>query len=446
MLNEVLRAIATIRYDDLPDEVRSTVTDAITDAIGVGIAGSIEPASASIIEATAEYCGNYPLIGGQGLRRDRSTTAMFNGTAIHALDFDDTNHPAYSHPSSHLVPTILAHPAASGKEAVRAYALGLEVEARLGRSMNMAHYMHGWHTTGTFGTVASTVAAIILSDCSNAAAVSALGIAASMASGLRANFGTMTKPLHAGMAAANGIRAVEFASCGFTASANAVDGKFGLFDVLGTRTAEAQDECWSTFGEQWETISPFGLALKPYPACGATHPAIEAALRIFHRNIDRCRPEAIDKVHVETPAYSGLILVYSRPQSGLEGKFSMEYCVANALTRGVVTLDSFTDAAVSDADIQSVLPSIIISESPEVADDSEFATRVSVKWNDGHSDTEFVPLASGKRARWFTPDEIKDKFMMCSSRAIDRPSADIIFDACRSIADLASISELTDQF
>ncbi|MCZ4590456.1 MmgE/PrpD family protein [Rhodococcus opacus] len=445
MLSEILRAVESIQYDDLPNDVRSTVTDAITDAIGVGIAGSIEPACDSLVAATADYPGNHALIGRHGVRRDRASAACFNGTAIHALDFDDTNHPAYSHPSSHLVATILAHPAASGREALRAYALGLEVEARLGRSMNMSHYLHGWHATGTFGTIASTVAAIVLSGCSEAAAVSALGIAASMASGVRANFGTMTKPLHAGLAASNGIRAVEFASCGLTASASAVDGKFGFFDVLGDGTEAAQHECWGTLGEDWETISPFGLALKPYPSCGATHPAIESALRIFRRNTGR-DVKTIDQIRVDTPAYSREILVYDRPQSGLEGKFSMEYCVASALTRGAITLDSFTDTAVQDPSIQSVLPSITVSESAEVAGDSEFATRVSVSWSDGHSDTEFVPLAPGKRARWFTPAEVEDKFMMCASRAIDQSSADKIFGACRGIADLGSINELTEQF
>ncbi|WP_437773591.1 MmgE/PrpD family protein [Arthrobacter sp. KNU40] len=445
MLNEILRAVESIKYEDLPADVRNTVTDALTDAIGVGIAGSIEPACDSIVAATAEYNGNHALIGRHGMRRDRASAACFNGTAIHALDFDDTNHPAYSHPSSHLVATILAHPAASGREALRAYALGLEVEARLGRSMNMGHYLHGWHTTGTFGTIASTVAAIVLSGCSDSAAVSALGIAASMASGLRANFGTMTKPLHAGIAASNGIRAVEFASYGLTASANALDGKFGFFDVLGDGTEAAQHECWNTLGEDWETVSAFGLALKPYPSCGATHPAIEAALRIFHRNTAH-RDVDIAQVRVDTPAYSREILVYDRPWSGLEGKFSMEYCVASALTRGAIALDSFTDAAVRDPAVQSLLPAIMVTESAEVAGDSEFATRISVSWSDGRSDTEFVPLAPGKRARWFTPTEVEEKFMMCASRAIDRSAAEKIFGACRGIADLASISELTEQF
>lgn len=418
-------------YKDLPANATGFVTDAITDALGVGMAGSREESALALLRVlpTSKVSNGVALLGTE-LTASESDAALYNGTAIHALDYDDTTHPAYSHPSSHLVPVLLSlasQNSLSGQDLLTAYVLGLEVEGKLARTLNMGHYLHGWHTTGTLGTLAATVAAAKLLSLDDYSTSTALGIATSLASGIRANFGTMTKPLHAGLAARNGVMAARLAQVGFTASHNALEGKFGFFEVFGTKIPDTSS--WSELGRPWEITDPYGLALKPYPSCGATHPAIEAALRAW-KDIDG---RNITSVEVGTNNFSEQILIYKTPTKPLEGKFSMHYCVAAALVNGRIGLDTFTQDAITDPVVLDLLARIHVYVADEVRDNPEFGAVISVTGNDGLMTQHMVPLAKGKPARWLSKAELREKFLDCTEGVVGME---------RGISNFASIQEL----
>lgn len=440
IIDAITEAVVKLSFAHLPDEVVATATDAVTDAIGVGFAGSGQPIAAALGEALpiVGSAAGARLIGRVG-SADPQTAALYNGAVIHALDFDDTNHPAYAHPSSHLVPVLLGADSISGERAVLAYVLGLEVEGRLGRTMNMAHYLAGWHTTGTFGTLAAATAACVAYELSADQTRTALGIAASLASGLRSNFGTMTKPLHAGLAAQNGVRAACLARAGFTSSEEAIDGRFGFMEVLAGTGAGAPDtSSWATIGSKWETTSPYGIAIKPYPACGATHPAIEAAQRVRAE----LGGEAIDCLTVRTTPHSSKVLIYSRPVSGLQGKFSMEFCVAAAVSRDSIGLATFGDAVVADPVVRALIERTTVEVHPDLIDNTEWAAEVEAVTTSGRTHSVLVPLAKGKRERWLTEAELRAKYDDCAAfGGIHR--ADIAWPMLRSLSRLDRLSELT---
>ncbi len=450
VIDQIAGFVQRIDYTDLPAEVSETAVDAMTDAVGVGFAGSREPIAAAIRTALDIESGpdGPALIGFTG-RCSAGTAALYNGAVIHALDFDDTNHPAYAHPSSHLLPIVLdavRRGGVDGKRAITAYVAGLEIEARLGATLNMGHYLHGWHTTGTFGAIAATTAAAYLYGLDLAQTRTALAMAASMAGGLRANFGTMTKPLHAGLSARTGVQSARLSLAGFTASDDALDGRFGYLSTFSTPEQgpelEGRLECWTTLGRQWETVSPYGLAIKPYPSCGATHPAIEAAL-LAREEIGEVGIEAID---VATTENSGRILIYPRPTTGLQGKFSMQFCVAAALDQGRVDLATFSDESVERPSTIALVEKVEVGVQPELRHNTEFAAEVTVRTADGRTVRRRVELAKGKRERWLTPSELGAKFRSCAAPALGVSGADRAFATLQHLGDVGDLADLAGLF
>lgn len=405
---------AAARFDDLSDAAVQRARDAITDAVGVALAGQREPIADVLRRAVV--CGDGPAFvfgGPDGV--SCASAALANGGIVHALDYDDTSHPAYSHPSAHIAPVLLALAAGrtvSGRDAIVAYAVGHEVEGKLARALTRGHYDHGWHSTGSIGAVSSAATAAVLLGLSERQTVTALGIGASMASGLRVAFGTMTKPLHAGLAARAGIEAALLATAGLTAAADGLGGRFGYLDVMG-ETGTSAWERDGGLGDPWELDSPFGLALKPFPSCGSTHCGAEAAIRI-HALLDG---DAIARVRVGTNTMCEPVLVFHRPQTPLQGKFSMEYCVARGLLHGRLGLPDFTDAAIADPTTRALMERITLEVDDRVRDSSEHGAVVTVETAGGARHEELVELAAGKPARWPSRDERWRKFRECAAAA-----------------------------
>lgn len=423
-MDRIAGFVTALRFDDLPDRAVEVAVDAITDAVGVGLAGSREPLATPLLSTISPTPASrgVPLLGTTRYAAP-ADAALYNGTVIHALDYDDLSHPAYAHPSAHLLPVLISlggRAGVDGRDLITAYVAGLEVESRLGRCLNMGHYLHGWHTTGTFGTLASAAAAAMLLDLDATHTALAVGIAASSAAGLRANFGTMTKPLHAGLAARNAVLAGLLAEQGFTASPLALDGRYGFLDVY--QAGERDDTVWDDLGATWEITGRYGLAIKPYPSCGATHPAIEAALTV-REGIGR---RAIERIQVGCNRFGPQILIYDDPHEGLQGKFSMQYCVAAALATGQVGLDTFGAATLHDPAVRDLLHRVEVSVAADsvVRDSSEFAASVTVTTDDGQTTEHTVPLAKGKPERWLDDAELRRKFVDCASRVLPRPRAE----------------------
>jgi 2-methylcitrate dehydratase PrpD len=432
VIDQIAEFAVSTSFGDLPTGASSMVVDAITDAYGVGVAGSQEDAAKAVLRVIGTSPGSSPIpLLGTDLTSSELDASLYHGTAIHALDYDDTAHPAYAHPSAHLVPVLLSLSLSgevSGQTLITAYLLGFEVENKLGRSLNMDHYLHGWHATGTFGTLASAVTAAKILRLNVPTTRSAIAIAASLAGGIRANFGTMTKPLHAGLAARNGVFAARLASTGFTASDNAFDGRFGFLDVFG---GEHRDlDCWSALGHEWEISDPHGLAIKPYPSCGATHPAIEAALLARADLGD----ERIDTVRVGTNTFTSDILIYDAPAEPLEGKFSMQYCVASALTNGWVDLRTFTIASIGDPPTRELMKRVTLYVDDDVRENSEFGAVITVRTVGGRQIRRIVPLAKGKPERWMDESDRRSKFVDCAAPITGPIRAVAIFRALQELA------------
>jgi len=364
--------------------------------------------------------------------------ALYNGAIAHALDYDDTNHPAYAHASAVIVPALFAVAPlcnASGAEVVTAYIAGFEMLGKLGRAMNRQHYQRGWHATGTFGALVATVAAGRLLRLGEQQMVMALGIAASSASGLRANFGSMVKALHAGYAARNGVMAALLAREGFDASTASLDHAHGYLEVFNAGIG-FDAEPLLAIGEQLEILTEHGLALKPYPSCGATHPGIEAALQL-HKDLAGAPIRSV-RAGVCDMAFSPLIHVM--PDAPVEGKFSLHFCLAAALIDGKMGLASFTDAKIADPAIRALIPKITMELDEALRHDSEFATVVTVETESGEHHERFVPLAMGKPARWFGLERMREKFGDCAGAVLGKSGCDRAFAALRALDSAQPVS------
>lgn len=402
--------------DTFPALARQRAVDAIVDCFGCILGGLKEPLTLKTLELVPRSPASLPpcsaALVGQGYA-PASSAALFHGAAAHALDFDDTNHPAYAHPSAVLVSALLAVAPlvnATGRDFVTAYIAGFDLIGKLGRVLNTSHYARGWHATNTFGSLAAALAVGSLLRLSEEEIGRAVAVAASMAGGIRANFGTMMKPLHAGLAARSGVEAAILARNGFSAAPDAMEHRFGYLAVFAGEDAPRSEHLLNP-GDPLEILTEYGLALKPYPACGATHPGIEAAIRLR----SRLQPvEEIERVHIGISAMARNPLIYDRPRTGLEGKFSMQFCVAAALLDGEVNLGTFADERVRRADATDLVERTIVAVDERVRDSSEFATSVRIVTNAGREDEELVPLALGKPERWMTPAQLSAKFEDCA--------------------------------
>jgi 2-methylcitrate dehydratase PrpD len=327
-----------------PSPNAGAVARVLLDTVAVAIAGLGEDAARALLDWVATEPSTGPArVWGTDLRLGPSQAALVNGTAAHALDWDDAVPAIPMHPGAVLMPAILAGLAqtpASGADLAHAYDVGSAVFRAVSEVLPIdVHYGRGWHNTSTTGRLAAVAALAHLHRLDEEQVRHALGIVSSSVAGSLANFGTMTKPLHAGQAARDAVIAVALARRGFTAHPHQLEAPQGLFALYG----EARD--LGVLPERlahWEHRWVEDWALKRHPSCFATHRAIDAALRID------AAPDEITAVRVSVPATATSPLRLRRPATGLEGKFNLDYTVCRALATGAPTLTDFTDEAVHD--------------------------------------------------------------------------------------------------
>jgi 2-methylcitrate dehydratase PrpD len=429
----------------VPEEAIAQAKRALLDTLGVTLAGSREE-SARIVAGWARDGGGREeaTLLGQRVRVPAAEAALANGTAAHALDYDDVNLPMRGHPSAPLLPAALATaetPGRSGRDLLAAFVLGFEVEARLGRAIGEAHYALGWHATSTLGTLGAAAASAQLLGLDAGRSQMALGIAASLASGLQQNFGTMTKPLHAGWAARNGVVAAELAGRGFTADPRALEGESGLLRAM-SGGAEVDFEPLAALGDPFE-ITSSGIGVKLYPCCYAVHRSLDAALDL--RAQQRIDPGAIARVRVEVSRGALLPLREEPPATGLEGKFSLGYCLAAALADGRVGLATFTDEAVRRPAARELMAKV---EAREGAEPGAFPiggyAEVGIVLRDGSEHSLRVDTPRGDPSRPLSWDELAGKFRDCAANVLPTQAVERTLSTVERLEELPNLGGLIE--
>jgi 2-methylcitrate dehydratase PrpD len=430
---------------EVPGDARAVAASAVLDTVGVTLAGASEPASIAVQHLAAEEGGAARCrILATSQRTGAGLAALANGTAAHALDYDDMCFVSLAHPSAPLVAAALAAGelvAARGRALLDAYVVGFEIEAVLGRVMNPRHYTQGWHCTSTLGTIGAAAAAARLLSLDREATARCLSIAASEASGLKENFGTMTKPLHAGLAARGGVDAVLLARRGLTASARAIDGPQGYLAAMASARGDLGDAP-DALGRRWEIVET-GVTVKLYPSCAGTHPALDAILGL--RRQHQFGAADIESIDIGVDAVTPTILIHDRPATGLEGKFSMQFCAAAAAVAGRVGLDTFNTTSLNDPSIRALLPRVTMKVDASLRTDAPALTqaRVAIRLRDGRTLTAYADGARGYPDRSASSEELAEKFRTCAAFVMDPEAVEHALGMLRSLDILPDIRALT---
>jgi len=423
-MDRICDFVTQVEAKAIPRDALDTARLGITDFIGVTLAGSRNKLSRIIISYGKKMGGSpEATIVGEGFKTSQYLAALINGTMGHALDYDDMSVSPIVHPSVFLAPAILAvgeNTSASGIDTLTAYVVGYEVAGCIGEPIFQSHYVQGWHSTATFGSLGAVAAAGWLLKLTAHQLKMAMGIAASLAGGLRQNFGTMTKPLHAGKAAANGVQAALLAQAGFTADDDIFGAPLGFAKVFGHPEEVNWEKAGEKLGRAFRITSPVGLATKPYPSCGFTHTAIDAALHI--KRTYQVRADDIGHVQLGTSPFDKQILIHHRPKTGLEGKFSLEYCVARALVSGEVVLRHFTDAAVAQPAAKQLIKKMEWTEQypmPATGTQEAFGIKsVKATLKNGTEHHKEVRIAKGMPGNPLSTDEFRAKYRDCASTVL----------------------------
>lgn len=445
---QLAQRVCAFRPEDLTEEMFVAARTAIIDTIAVTLLGSCEE-MVRIMRATLgdDLSGPASLIG-SGESASVLDATMVNGLASHALDFDDFTQEFGGHPSVPIVAGLLAlaqaH-GASGREFVAAYVAGIETESRIAAAVHFHHYEKGWHPTSTLGVFGAAASAAHLLKLDVDATSIALAIAASCASGMKANFGTYTKPLHVGHCARSGVHAALLAQQGFTANPFALEHKQGFLQLYnGEGTFDAQQMLGEWF--QPAVVCAPGISLKQFACCGSTHPAVYMAMRL--RKQAQFDPARVTRIDIATHPRRIPHTDNPDPRTSFEAKFSMQYCVARALLDGELMLKHFEGDALFEPQLLRLMQCAHVSIDPEMAkhDDKAFGARVCLHLDDGTRIEEVVDHMPGRGPLHpMTEPELRMKFMDCAQQAVPEAQAAELFDTLwqlNGVNDLRTIKAL----
>jgi 2-methylcitrate dehydratase PrpD len=429
-----------------PAAARGAAARAVLDTVGVMLAGASEPAARIVQRVIANEGNGACRILGTGLIAGATSAALANGTAAHALDFDDMCFVSLAHPSAPLVAAVLAagelvH--ASGRALLDAYIVGFELEGRLGRAMNPRHYQRGWHCTSTLGTIGTAAAAARLLGLDATAAGHAVCIAASEASGLKENFGTMVKPLHAGLAARNGVLAARLAQAGMTASVDALQGAQGFLVAMdGERDPKAFGDFTADLGSRWEMLET-GVTVKLYPSCAATHPMLDALLDLKRR--EEFSADDVSAIQVGVDAITPTVLIHDRPATGLQAKFSMPFCAAAAIVYGRVGIETFDERQLQNPSMTALRDRVAMQVDPTLDASAPPLTqaRVAVRLRDGRVLSASANGARGYPERPASDGELGTKFLSCAARVMPEARAMESLAIMRDIENVSDVGAVT---
>ena len=453
LTREVTAFVLETGYEGIPSEVIELGKKSMLDGLGLALSGSVAETGV-ILKKYLEQQGlsGQTTVIGTGLRVQERFAAFANGVGVHADDYDDTQlavqkdrvYGLLTHPTAPCLPAALAvsekHDQ-SGQELISAYNLGLEVETKISEAMSPRHYQHGFHSTATCGVFASTSAVAKLYGLDSDTTTRALAIAGSQAAGLRENFGTMTKPFHAGRAAEAGVIAADLAQAGWTATDKILESPRGFFQAHGG--GYELDALHGKLGNPWTFMDP-GVSIKPHPSGSLTHPGMTKMLELVLEH--DIQPGDVEKVDIGTNHNMPNALIHHQPTDELQAKFSMEFCMAILLLERRGALPEFTDEVVNSSDVKSMIRRINFGVHPEAeaAGYDKMTTIIDIHMKDGQVISGRADFGKGSPANPMSYDEVADKFRGCAEFAKwDQGKTEQIIETVRTLEQLESVRELT---
>jgi 2-methylcitrate dehydratase PrpD len=436
-------------FADVPSQAYARAKEAMLDGLGCALVGSPTPSGKLIMQYVRER-SETPRVAviGSGFKTSAPLAALANATMAHALDFDDVNWSMSGHPTVPLLPAVLAlgqelH--ASGQAVLLAYTLGFEVETKIGLGVNPRHYDLGWHATSTLGTLGAAAACAKLLRLDVEKTRMAFGIAASTAAGLRQNFGTMTKPLHPGQAAMNGVTAAQLAQLGWTADANILEAPYGFCQLYAGPNQYNLDHIVKRLGNPFDLLTT-GVVIKQYPCCAFTHRALDGVLTLVQQH--QLRADDVVGIECQVGRPTQEVLIHTRPQTGLEGKFSMQYCMAAALLDKRIGLLSFSDEKVRRPAAQQLLERVTVTLHPEArrhgTTGEELPVAVTVTLKDGRTLSAQIQYPKGHPVNPLSAIALQDKFEDCAYGVLERPDIRQVIELVQDLEHVEDIGTLMD--
>jgi 2-methylcitrate dehydratase PrpD len=432
-LRSLASFVATRCLDGEPLELRTQAAKLLADSAACIVSGAgSELAPALLRYARSGEPGKTPILG-TSLSVGAESAAMVNGAFGHALEYDDVFSMLPGHPAVVMLAAMagdVARRRVTGRELAEAFAIGYEACARLGMAMTLEHHrVRGFHATATLGLFGATAALARLRGVDAEQCMRALSVAASFASGLLAQIGTPMKSVHSGWAARSALIASELAAAGLTGAADALESPKGFFNAYGT-AASRVERLLEDIGTPWAILRP-GVSIKKYPCCFAAHRGIEAILMLKREhNLNFADIAAIE---CRLPPKGLVNMVHHRPQTGLEAKFSMEYCFVTTLMDGAPGLPAFTDARVRRVEAQAALPMVScieheaceegLGEASGEVSGARGHVQIDLLRHDGSRLVQRVAHAPGTPARELTGDELDHKIGQCAAHAGFSPEA-----------------------
>ena len=450
--------ITSARYEDIPTPAINLAKLCLLDAVGCAIYGTTRPLG-GMMTSLVDELGGKPVsrVVGTGIQTNAVNAAMANGTLGHSEDFDDYG---AGHQAVTLMPVVLAlgeELRASGKQALLAYATGFDITTAVTQSMGHDHYGKGWHNTSSIGTLGSTAAAAKMLGLDEIQTRMALGIGATQASGIRANFGTMTKPFHPGNTCRAAVTAAKLAQKGYEASPDVMEHRFGYAAVYGEEMMNLSNiprhlgNPWALMGSGREVAN--GISIKIWPCCGGTHGANTAMAALLRKH--PIKPEDVASVDIVTTHEPSCMAPNLRwPKSGLQGKFSTWYTVASLIVDGgKLDLASFTDEAARRPAVQALLHKVNVSQDPETAGRPHRSLGGAHWWD------VTVTLKNGERLvcprveanggrgdsyGWNDREAVFDKFRMLGGSVLKPTQVDAALNAIMGMEHSADVRSVVD--
>ena len=451
----VVDFVTAARFDSFPPDVVAQAKRCLIDGFAVILAGSTVEGSEIVrqyVRSISKESGAASILGRERMKVPALHAALANGASGHAMDFDDTQlsttpdrtYGLLTHPTVPALASALAmaeERQASGVAFLEAFLTGFEVECKVAEAIDPEHYRRGFHSTATAGTFAGAAGTARLLGFDATHTAHAIGIAASLAAGLRVNFGSMTKPLHAGRAAENGITAAMLAAGGFTAGDDGLDGRWGYFQVLGG--GAEPHRLIGALGRPHSIVNP-GVSVKPYPCGSLSHPSMDAMLKLVtDHNI---QPDQIKAIRLRAGSNILEPLRYQTAKTELEAKFCVPFLLGVIALRRKAGIQEFTDEFVSSAPIQQMMTKVstVFDAKIEAMGFDKIRSIVEVDLLDGRTLTQPSDERYRGSPAWpFTITELRERFADCASPVLSKDRIQRALDQIESVEKIKDIRELT---